>query len=47
MTEAIRVFLQTQVQDNSLPQIGLLHPKAAMFKRSANKVAGEIVKNDQ
>ena len=39
MTETIRVYVQTCLKDNTLPQSGILHPKAASFTSLVDKIA--------
>lgn len=42
MTEMIRVFVNMDIEDSTLPQRGLQNPKAVAFKRTVQKVARKV-----
>ena len=43
MTETIRVFVQSRLQDCICPQRGLLHPRGAAFKDLVTTFASQVV----
>ena len=45
MTETIRVFAQTNLKDNILPQNGVLYPQGASVKDLETEKATAVVKN--
>lgn len=47
MSETIRVYIQTHLQDNILPQKVTLHPQAAVFKHLLTTIASEVTKQQK